>query len=74
MLALEDHIGDGCMMNHHKQDEDNLEVIPQIYALFALRYGIHGSYENDNSIALKRKTISTIISIAIQRDAVLKTT
>lgn len=30
-------------MNHNKQNEDNLEVIPEKYALLALWYGIHAT-------------------------------
>ena len=37
MLPLDDHIRDGGMVNHHKQNENNLEVIPQIDTLFILR-------------------------------------
>jgi hypothetical protein len=37
MLPLDDHIWDGGMVNHYKQDKNNLEVIPQKDTLFILR-------------------------------------
>ena len=41
MLPLDDYIWDGGMVNHHKQDENNLEVIPQINTLIILKIIYH---------------------------------